>query len=57
MIDAPASRPSLSADVQAQILQLAASWRPQSIADHLGVPLAEVQPIVDRAKAKPKGRR
>ncbi len=50
-------RKTLSADVQKQIHTMA-SWRPQTIADHLGLELRQVQEVLDRLKGMKKvGRR
>lgn len=50
MSDAP-TRPALSAEVQLKILAMS-TWRPQSIAFDLGVDVAQVQAVLDRAKKK-----
>lgn len=47
MSDAPTK--TLPADLQAKILAMA-SWRPQSIADHLHVDLAQVEEVLARRK-------
>lgn len=51
-----APRKTLSADVQRQIHGMV-TWRPQSIADQLGLDLWQVQEVLDRLKGKPKGGR
>nr|WP_314074853.1 hypothetical protein [uncultured Roseococcus sp.] len=47
MSDAP--KTTLSADVQAKILAMA-TWRPQSIADHLFLDVKQVEAVLARAK-------
>lgn len=51
-----APRKTLSADVQKQIHTMA-TWRPQTIADHLGLELWQVQDVLDRLKGAKKGGR
>lgn len=45
------TRKTLPAELQAQIISMA-SWRPQSIADRLGVSLAQVQEVLARVQRK-----